>query len=541
MEGMKQVIQMCNVDHPGKPFVPSDDYRKILSFDGEDKDYNADMPLDKKQLEGPAKKFIESKLKEAKDDETKLVWLLVQARAEVALNTFYLGRKERGEKMEKAKEKGKVYTNRLIPDLENVDLWRLLAMKVQADAAADEITKRAGKNMKIENEKIILRIALFDRKMYGYRQILPKPKSDTRGLGTVRKDVPPAVREAQSGELDVILDMPLKDVEVLRAILERKTQQGPAFYWMDETERLAHETAKTKVFAPVLSCFSPARLASSHFRLVFICRIIRETQVRKVLDRLIAPKLKFDDWQRTIAKPEKISNVKTQTVIAIAKDEKRRQCAYEKGQRVTVLVVLPNPLPRVTLNKGKLAKFDKESKTWGAGSRTEIRYQLSGLYRNTEVRSYVEEQKLKIHRAYYHNSVKKKGRCITHALLSSTYVLIGLKCRAALQTSSVVLTSEDVDDMMRPYLLRIYREDFGLRDLITDIGFQKTTTVKHRYASDKGNNDSREKENTVEVKHDDEDSDDEEEKYGEEEGFNESYYIEENDANNDVGLDLAEH
>jgi hypothetical protein len=184
-ECIKQVLQVCNtvpgapssvprapvvpsdITDPNNPFVPSNDYKKMLSFDGEDRDYNGDMPLDKKQLEGPAKKFIEQKLKEAKDEETKLVWLLVQARAELALNTFYLGRKERGEKIEKAKEKGKIYTNRLIPDLENVDLWRLLAMKVQADAAADEITQRAGKNMKIENEKIILRIALFDRKMYG--------------------------------------------------------------------------------------------------------------------------------------------------------------------------------------------------------------------------------------------------------------------------------------------------------------------------------------------------------------------------------------
>jgi len=498
-ECIRKVLAACSPS-PDKPFTPSEDYLKNRAMDSDLKfDHNGDMPLDKKQLEGKAKDFIAAELKkaiESGDPTQKIVWLLVQARAEIALNSFYLGRKERGEKVDKAKKKGKVYTNPLIPDIENIDWWRLLAMKIQADAAADEVTARCPKPMKIENEKIILRIALFAPKMYGYRQILPKLKSDTRGLGTVRKDVPPAVREAQSGCLDVILDTSMQDIDILVKIMDRKRKMAHAFGYKDEPERLRHFAARDRILLPI----------------------------RRVLDRLIAPKLNLDDWQRTVAKPDRISNVKTQTVIAIAKDEKRRQMAYEKGQRVTVLVTLPNPLPKVTLARvqlGETASSKKKQSDEGGGSegegkkdkryalRRQVRYQMSGLYRTTEVRSHVEQHKLKLHRAYYQQAVQKK----------------------ALTTASVVLMPEEVKDAMQPYLLHIYHEDFHLKDL-TKSGFKLTTKEKHPMMTPDPED--------ATVEHDENDDSDEDEKDAGDQEEDDENAIDEY-GNNDIGLDLAEH
>jgi hypothetical protein len=123
----------------------------------------------------------------------------------------------------------------------------------------------------------------------------------------------------------------------------------------------------------------------------------------------------------------------------------------------------------------------------------------------------VEQNRLKLHRAYYHQAVKKK----------------------ALTTAAVVLMPEEVEEAMHPYLLQIYQEDFNLTSL-TKSGFKVTT--KEKYPMMIANKTLASDDSSIE--HDDQESDDDAEEREEEERQEEE---EDEYGNNDIGLDLAEH
>lgn len=63
---------------------------------------------------------------------------------------------------------------------------------------------------------------MYGKKCYGYKQIFPSPKIDTKGLSTVRRDTPPFVKAAQSVTLNTMLTVDPKVVKAAMATWVKK-------------------------------------------------------------------------------------------------------------------------------------------------------------------------------------------------------------------------------------------------------------------------------------------------------------------------------
>ena len=106
--------------------------------------------------------------------------------------------------------RGMTEEKRWIPLL-NVEVRRCFVF-IQGKALADTISKRCKPPMKIELEKILIRCAMWKKKMYAY--IKDDGKLVTKGLSTVRRDYPLFVRSLHGALLSMMMSV---DPSVIRA------------------------------------------------------------------------------------------------------------------------------------------------------------------------------------------------------------------------------------------------------------------------------------------------------------------------------------